>query len=605
MANIKIPRKEFEKEIGKFDEKMQNKIAMFGTTVESFDDKEIELEIFPNRPDLLSYHGFKRSFLAFLGKENGLKKYKVNKPQKDYQVKIDSSVKKIRPYTACAIVKGLRLNDEKIKELIEIQEKLHNTVGRKRKKLAIGIYPLEKIKLPITYTALEPDKIKFIPLESDKEMSGLQILQRHPTGREYAHLLAGKEKFPIFMDADKKILSMPPIINSKLTGKITTETKDIFVECSGFDFQILSKCLNIIVTTLAEMKGEIYQMNLRGTTKETTPNLVPEKMKLSLENTNKLLGINLNEKQIKKLIEKMGYDYEKNSIKIPPWRTDILHEVDLIEDIAIGYGYENFVPEIPDISTIGQEDPKETIKRKISEILSGTNMLEISNYHLTNKKDQFKKMKLKEQDFIEVEESKTDYTILRKDLTHYLLKILAENVDTEYPQKVFEIGKVFELSNGYFGSDRTDQQTPQGVGEALLGSSLGKRFREGQTTNQFRARSGAGRDPSNETKESEHLSAAIAPGNFTELKQILQYLSKIINVELKLQEPENTPTYFIEGRCAEIILKADLGGVGGRGPSKTIGFIGEIHPKILKNWKIKMPVTLFEINLDGILEKLI
>jgi phenylalanyl-tRNA synthetase beta chain len=561
MANIKIPRKQFEKEIGKFDEKMQNQIAMFGTTVEGFDDKEIEIEIFPNRPDLLSYHGFKRSFLTFLGKENGLKNYKINKPKSDYIVKVDSSVKKIRPYTVCAIVKGLKLDNEKIKELIEVQEKLHMTIGRKRKKLAIGIYPLEKIKLPITYTALEPDKIKFTPLESNKEMSGLQILQRHPTGREYAHLLSGKEKFPIFMDADKKVLSMPPIINSKLTGKITEETTDVFVECSGSDFKILSKCLNIIVTILAEMKGEIYQMDLRGAIKETTPNLNPEKMKLSLENTNKLLGTNLNEKQLKKFIEKMGHEHDKNFIKIPAWRTDILHEVDLIEDVAIAYGYDNFVPEIPKISTIGQEDPKETIKRKISDILSGIGMIEISNYHLTNKKDQFKKMKIKEENLIEVEESKTDYTILRKDLSHYILKVLAENVDTEYPQKMFEVGKVFSLKNE---SETNEQKI---------------------------------------ITESEHLSAAITPGNFTELKQVLDYLSRMINIKLELRESENFPPYFIEGRCGEIILKANLDKTGRRNPEKTIGFIGEIHPKILKSWRIKMPVTLFEVNLDEILKK--
>ncbi len=223
MANIKINKKQFEKEIGKLDEKMQNKIAMFGTTLEKFNDKEIELEIFPNRPDLLSYQGFKRSFLTFLGKEDGLKEYKINKPQKDYVVKIDSSVKNIWPYAICAIVKGMKLDDEKIKEIIDLQEKLTLTLGRKRKKLGLGVYPLEEIKLPIIYKALKPDQIKFIPLESDREMSGLQILQRHPTGREYAHLLAGKPKFPIFIDANQNILSMPPIINSHKTGKITTK----------------------------------------------------------------------------------------------------------------------------------------------------------------------------------------------------------------------------------------------------------------------------------------------------------------------------------------------------------------------------------------------
>jgi len=542
MANIKFSKKTFEKEIGKLDEKMQERIAMFGTPLESFNNNEIEIEIFPNRPDLLSYQGFKRSFLAFLGRKTGLKKYKMNKPEKNYKVYVESSLKNIRPYTACAIVKKLKFNDEKIKELIEIQEKLHITVGRKRKKVAIGIYPFEKIKLPITFKALEPDKIKFIPLESNREMSGLEILQRHPTGRDYAHLLAGKEKFPIFIDESKNILSMPPIINSQLTGKITEKTKEVFIECSGFDFEILSKCLNILVTSLAEMGGEIYQMQIKSSKKGSTPDLSTEKMKISLENTNKLLGLDLNEKQLKILVEKMGHNYEKGVVEIPSWRTDILHEVDLIEDVAIAYGYENFVPEIPEISTIGEANPKEIFKRKISEILTGLGMLEVSNYHLTKKEDQFRKMNLPEENFVEIEESKTDCTILRKNLAHYLLKTFSENVDSEYPQQIFEIGKIFE------------SQT--------------------------------------EIDEKEHLAVATAPGNFTELKQVLGYLFEMMNLKTSLFEPsEKISPYFIDGRTAEIKLE-----------NKTLGFIGEVHPKILKNWRIKMPTTLFEIDLKKILE---
>ena len=554
MANINFDRKTFEKEIGKLDEKMQDRIAMFGTPLEKFDNNEIEIEVFPNRPDLLSYQGFKRSFLAFLGKKTGLKKYKINKPEKNYKVIVDSSVKDIRPYTVCAIVKKLKFDDEKIKEIIEIQEKLHVTIGRKRKKMAIGIYPLEKIKLPITYKALEPDKIKFTPLETEKEMSGLEILQRHSAGKDYAHLLSGKEKFPIFIDDAKNILSMPPIINSQLTGKITEKTKEVFVECSGFDLKILKKCLSILVTSMADIGGKIYQMEIKGRKKELTPNFESEKMKISLENTNKLLGLELKEKQLKQLIEKMGYNYNKGIVEIPEYRTDILHEVDLIEDVAIAYGYENFIPEIPEISTIGQEDRKETIKRKISEILTGLNMIEISNYHLTNKRNQFKKMNLQEKDFIEVEESKTDYNILRKDLTHFLLKILSENIDAEYPQKNFEIGKVFELNenNKVSGS----KGVPCG--------------------------------------EKENLGLAISPGNFTEVKQIIEYLSKITHMEINLKETNEFPNYFIDGRNAEIIFE-----------DKKIGFIGEIHPKILKNWRIKMPVALFEISLEEIFEKLV
>jgi len=547
MANIKIPRKLFEKEIGKLDDKMQNKIAMFGTTLEGFNDNEMELEIFPNRPDLLSYQGFKRSFLAFLGKKTGLKEYKLNKPEKDYKVIIDPSVKTIRPYTVCAIVKGLKFDDDKIKEIIDIQEKLHFTLGRKRKKFGIGIYPLEKIKLPITFKALEPDKIKFVPLEMNKEMSGLQILQRYPTGRDYAHLLAGKEKFPIFVDAENQIMSMTPIINSQLTGKITENTKDIFIECSGFDFELLNKCLNIIITTLGDMGGKIYQMELLYKKKKITPNLTPEKMKISTENTNKLLGVKLNEKQIKNHLERMGYNYNHGSVEIPSWRADILHEVDLIEDVAIAHGYENFEPEIPEISTIGEEDFKETIKRKISEILTGVNMLEVSNYHLTTRKEMLEKMGLnekQEKDLIEVEESKTDYKILRKNLAHYLLRILSENTDAEYPQKIFETGAIFNLQN-------------------------------------------------NQIKEKENLAIALAPGNFTDAKQIFEYLFKTIDIKIELKEADDFPNYFIDGRVAEIFIDG-----------KSIGFVGEVHPKILKNWKIKMPVAIFEIKLEEIFKRL-
>jgi len=555
MAVITIDKKTFEKEIGNLNEKMQNQIALFGTPVEKLTKDELQIEVFPNRPDLLSYHGFKRSFRAFLGKNTGLRKYKLHKPEKNYKVIVDSSVKNVRPYTTCAIVRGLKLNDERIKEIIEMQEKLHLTVGRKRKKMAIGIYPLEKISLPIRFKAIEPDKIKFVPLESKREMSGLEILQKHPAGKEYSHLLAGKIKFPIFVDDKKRILSMPPIINSQLTGKITNKTKDVFVECSGFDFTILEKSLNIIVTSLAEMKGKIYQMDVKGMrgegVKSRTPDLNYEEVNLKIENAEKLLGIKLTEKDVKKLLGKMGIDYEKGLAKIPAWRVDILHEVDLIEDIAIAYGYDNFVPEIPEISTIGEENKKESIKRKISDIFSGLGMIEILNYHLTNKKNQFSKMGLKDKELkevFEIKESKTDYNLLRSNLTHQSLRVLSENINSEYTQKLFEIGKIFEEKN-------------------------------------------------NNINEIEKLSCSIVPGGFTEIKQTLEHFSKMLGIEKKIEivessSQENTK-HFIEGRSGEI--KFD---------EKTIGFIGEIHPKILKNWRIKMPVALFEIELDDVLEEL-
>ena len=551
MTILTIPKTELEKKLRiKITPEIEEKISMFGTPVEESTPTELSVEIFPNRPDLLSFQGWTRSFLQYLGKKLPAK-FKVHEPEQDYKIKIEKSVKSVRPYTACAIIKGLTFDDEKIKEIIDIQEKLHLTIGRKRKKLAIGIYPLEKIKLPIRYLAKKPEEIKFTPLEMDKELTGMQILRQHPAGREYAHLLENCETFPIFTDADNKILSMPPIINSQETGKITEKTKEIFIECSGFNLAHLQKTLNILVSTFADMGGKICQMEIQDseTGKFLSPNLNPEKLEFSINNINKTLGLELNEKQIKNYLAKMGIGLEKQRDKlfalIPAYRADILHWIDLTEEIAIAYGYENFKSEIPKISTIGEEDKNAKTKKTIADILAGLNLLEVSSYHLAAKKD-IKKMHYTFSNFIEVEDSKTEYDTLRIDLSSNLLKTLSENSTSAYPQKIFEIGKVFERTQ--------DENSETGI------------------------------------KEIEKLAIALIDEktNFTELKQIADYLFKMLDIEYKIAETENQN--YIQGRVGKILVN-----------EKEIGVIGEIAPRVLKNWKLKAPVAVLEITLDFLL----
>lgn len=535
MAKVRFQIKDIENYI-KLNETILEKMNMFGTPVEKTDN-EIEIEIFPNRPDLLSLQGFVRSFKTFIGKENGMKEYKLKKPADNYFVEIDPSVKEVRPYTACAVVKDLKFDDAKIKNIIDLQEKLHATIGRNRKKLAIGIYPLEKIKLPIRYEARKPEDIVFIPLESDREMNALQILQKHTAGRAYANLLENYEKYPVFVDSNKKILSMPPIINSIETGKVVESTNDVFVECSGFDLNILKKTLNIIVTTLAEMGGTIYQMELRyGKDKIITPDFKPESIKISLENANKLLGLSLSEKDLERLLPKMEYSYSNKKVKIPPWRLDILHEVDVIEDIAIAYGFDNFIPQIPNVSTIGEESKESNRKSKIAEILIGLGFIELSSYHLI--KDEEAKMIVPDQR-IELENSKTEFKYLRNNLLIPCLRILSENKDNEYPQKIFEIGTVFSKEK-----------------ESI--------------------------------KESESLIIASSPSNFTDIKRILDYITKMLEINFELKEINKKE--MIEGRVASIIVE-----------NKNIGYIGDIHPETLREFNIKMPISLIEINIDSII----
>ncbi len=549
MTILTLNKKELEKKVGKLTEKLKEEITNMGTPVDGETDEELMIEVFPNRPDLISLQAFSRALNNYLGKTK-LSKYVVEKPSKNFEVIIDKSVKEVRPHTVCAIIKDLKLNDQRIKEIIDIQEKLHLTIGRKRRKLAIGIYPLDKISLPIKFEARRPSEIKFKPLEYPSEITGAQILRQHPVGREYSDLLKDAKVYPIFVDSNSKILSMPPIINSDETGRVLEETKDVFVECSGFNNYYLNKALNILVTALADMGGKIYSMEvIDGKTKTLTPDLTEQKQTFKIEDINKTLGTSFSEKEIKGYLERMGIKVLSEKGKwvaiVPSWRTDILHWIDLAEEVAIAHGYENFNSEIPEISTIGEENKNSIKQRVASTILASLGLLECSSFHLTTKKN-IKKMHYDFNNFIEVEDSKNENNILRIDILTNLLKILSENSDSQYPQKIFEIGRVFE------NTDNKESET--GVLEKdLLGIAL--------------------------------IDEKV---NFTDAKQILDYLFKMLDKEYTLEEVENNN--YILGRVGNVIYNG-----------KKVGIIGEVAPRVLKNWKISLPVSTIELDLEKII----
>lgn len=550
MPTIILNKTEFEKLVGKELplEELKDRISMLGTDLEKIEDDKIHVEIFPNRPDLLSEQGFARAFSSFIGIKTGLREYNVKESGK--KLIIEPSVKEVRPYTACAIVKNLLFNEEKIREIIQIQEKLHVTYGRNRKKAAIGIYPLEKITFPITYKADTPNNIKFKPLESEQEMTGLQILSKHKTGKEFAHLLEGKDKFPFFIDANNKILSMPPIINSDNTGRITEETKEIFIECSGHNLFYLKKCLNILISALYGMGGKVYGVNIKDSKDSSfvSPDMSFEEREFKIEDIEKTLGIKITENELKKYFSKMGLGFikkkNKNFALIPPYRTDILHWIDLAEEVAIAYGYNNFEPEIPEISTIGEENSLDKSKKIISNILAGLGLLETSSFYLTTKKN-IKKMHYEFNDFIEVEDSKTERDVLRMDLLTNHLQILSENSDSVYPQRIFEMGRVFSK----------DEKSETGIKETekLIISLINEEIR------------------------------------FTDLKQIFEHLLRMLDKKYEIKETQNNN--FIEGRVGVIIID-----------EKEIGFIGEVAPRVLKNWKIKTPVVAMEVKLESLVD---
>ena len=540
MAKLHFPRKLIEQNL-KLDNSTIADLSLFGTPLESLTDEEVELEISANRPDLLSAYGFLRAFQAYKGKKTGLKKYTVAHDHRpNYTVILDKRVKSCpRPHTVCAVVKNLSLTDATLKEMIQLQEKLALTLGRQRRKFGIGVYPLEKINFPARYEARKPADIEFIPLGFTKPMNAHQILQKHPMGKAYAHLLNGAERFPIFTDAKKQILSLLPIINSQDTGHVTTQTKDIFVECSGNDLITINAALSIFVTFCAEIGGTIEAVEMRGDKKYIAPDLKAKTIKLNKKTLEQTLGITLAEKEIAQLLARMGHDYKKGIVAYGCWRTDVLHEVDIIEDIAIAYGYDKFTPLIQEVPTIGEEAFESKVDTKIVESLVGLGFLETSSLHFITAEE---KEKGKAEHSIEVENPRTEYAYLRPNLLIPTLRTLAHNLHAEYPHKICETGIVFSQNFA-------------------------------------------------QIKEKQHLIIAHTPANFTIIKQALDYLFRMLNLNYELKETQVGG--FIDGRTASVILEG-----------KEIGFMGELHPATLREWKLKMPLAVAEISLEHIYQKL-
>ncbi len=543
MVSIKINKPQLLKDLGVQESAhLLEQIVMMGVEIDENTAEELIVDITPNRPDMLSQAGFTRSISAFLEIKSGLSTY-VATPSK-LKVFVDESVKTIRPFTACAVIKNLKLTEEKLKEIIDIQEKLHTTFCRRRKKAAIGIYPMEAISGNITYLALPPEKIRFLPLESTKEMSAKEILEEHPKGKEYAHLLKDLPMYALFQDSKKKILSMPPIINSHDTGKVSLDTKEVFIECSGFDFRICHEIIQIICAALADMGATIHTVEVVYAKKsEITPDMKPKRQEFYGYYINKRLGTNFTKEELVLLLAKMGLGFEDGRIKdtyfalIPAYRVDFLHQVDVVEDIAIANGYDNIKAALPNIVTIAGESNTTKFDKILRKILVGYNLLEAKNYHLVNKDLQQAINPQAEYTLVRSSVSE-EYNSLRESLLPGILLMLSRNKLYEYPQSFFELGTVFTPA-------------PENV------------------------------------EETEHLAIAIAgpDTDYTKVRQLADGLVRALGLAATYIEHDDAR--FISGRCAALIVD----GV-------RIGVLGELHPRVITQGEVTVPIAYAELDID-------
>lgn len=520
-------------------EKLIEKLPMIGSDFDKVEDDELSMEFFPNRPDLTSVEGIVRASRAFFGFETGLKKYTVKKS--DISTTVDPSVKGVRPFVTTALIKNVTMTDELIASLMDMQEKLHFGLGRNRRKVAIGVHNFEPVIPPFTYKAVDPDSVQFIPLAKDEYMTLSEILEKHEKGIDYAHLLEDVDKYPLIVDANNNVLSFPPIINGSLT-EVTPYTKEIFLDVTGTDRKSINYALNIVATALAERGAQIFSTAIYDEGKTySAPDLNPIKKSLSVNYVNKILGTNLKEKEIMDCLGKMGYDSVelgkgRIEVKVPTWRADILHEIDLVEDVAVGYGFDRFETDFPKALTFGETLPHRDLLHSLRSIMIGLGFNEVTTFTISNEKDEFTNMGLEIGKMVEIENPiGEEYSALRTSILPSLLKLLRENRHHQLPQQIFEVGIVVdENAQNHYN---------------LAGIKID------------------------------------AKASFTESKSIVEAVLRGIGFSYSIKEKDHPA--FIKGRCASIAKD-----------KKELGFFGEVHPRTIQLFELEHPILAFELKVD-------
>ena len=378
MPVIDIPLAKINKLLGKdltVDE-IEEYSLQLGTKIDDKREDSIKIEYDPNRPDFCSIPGFARALKGIIGLEKGLSKYKLK--DSGIKVVVEKSVTKVRPIIKCAVVRGVSLDADDIADLMNTQETLHWVIGRDRKKVSIGIHDMRDLKGPYRYLGIKANTQAFVPLGEEVEMTPQQICSNHQKGKKYAHLVNPKGIVPFLVDSNDGVLSFPPIINGVLT-LVTEKTKDIFIDATGTDERAVTDALEILTSSFAEngYQVETVTVELANNTTIITPTFAVQTKKLRSNYVKEILGLDLSIEEIRKYLLKARYGIDKSAkdakvipVQVPSYRVDVLHEVDLVEDIAITYGYHLMDPEIDDIVFYGQQHPVFRMQNKCRELLS-------------------------------------------------------------------------------------------------------------------------------------------------------------------------------------------------------------------------------------------
>jgi len=546
MPHIQINKHEFDELVGAkvTDETLNEEASFLGVHWNHINKEKWDIEVYPNRPDLLCVEGLARAYRGYFDQEKGLEKFDVE--EGSIKLEKSESVEKVRPHIACAVVRGLKLNERMINGLIQLQEKLHVSYGRQRDKLAIGLHDMSEISAPFTYKAVEPEKVSFTPLEYDKDINLEEILNNHEKGQEYAWILDDEDRYPVIVDSNDNVLSFPPIINNQLT-EVENDTEDIFIDVTGKDEQTVKKALNIIVSALSERDGEIEEVEVDG---EEMPDMTPEEFELDVDYVNQVSGLDLSPKEVRERLEEMRYGVKMKDgfkVQVPAYRTDVMHQYDLIEDIVIAHGYNNIGPELPEVDQDGGLTEITRFTDELRDVMLRAGVLEANTYVLTKEEDLFDKMEIERSNYqIHLENPMTEeYSTVRSWLTPSLFQVLQENKHNSYPQEFFEVEDIAQKAGTYTGAENKKKMAYITAGEI----------------------------------------------DYNDARRKLQAIERDLDIDLQLEKASKK--FHKNSRSAEIFFK-----------DEKIGFIGEYSEQVAENWDIDQKIAGFELDVEKLKEEI-
>ncbi len=561
MPKIEVNREKFYGLIGKSytDDELEAVLPCAKAELDGVDNVEGILKIElndTNRPDLWSTAGLARQLRVYEGVNSTEYNFFSNLGNTidagERVVKVDPGIRATRPFMAAFAVTGKAIDDSTLKDLIQTQEKLCWNYGRKRKSIAMGVYRSDLFNYPVIYKAADPDKTKFVALGMDKELSLREIIKEHPKGLEFGHIVEKDTKYPFITDVNGKVLSFPPVINSSEIGVVEVGDENLFIELTGTDLPSLILTASIVACDLADNGFTIlpvrveYSYDTEFGANITTPYYFQKDISANTNYARKLLGSDLSTDQMKNALNRMGIttsiEGDEIRIKVPEYRNDFLHSVDIIEDIMMGRGMDSFDPIMPSDSTVGRISPEEEFARGAKDILIGLGFQEMIYNYLGSHKDYIERMDITGDKLIQILNPMTEnYEYVRGSIIPSMLNSESVSGNAVYPHNIFEIGKVAFLDF----EDNSGTVTKNALG--FMSADRNEGFNQ----------------------VSSNVSA------------IFYYLNKEYEL-VELDDPR-----FIKGRSAQIIYNGE-----------NVGIFGEVSPQVLENWGIQMPATCCEIDLD-------